>query len=379
MSIHKNIEEMNSKFQQPFTFDRVVRIVIALLVVICLFFLVKKLSAVLVPFLVAWLLAYLIHPLVAFFQYKCKLKNRFLSIFIAFLFIIGGIVGLSYLVIPPIVEEINRASGIISIYDEAIRQISFLPKDLQVMVLDWLNRVSMIDFFSAENFGLSINQLAPNFLSILSESVSLILSLLVVVIVFLYTFFILADYEKITEGWIDLVPYKYKSLVSDVFNDLEEGMNRYFRGQALIALIVGILMSIGFVIIDMPLGILLGLLVGVLTLIPYMKVMALIPTSFLALLQAMETGENFWVIMLPVGIVFVTVQAIEDFVLVPKVMGKVTGMKPAVILLSLSIWGSLLGVAGMIIALPATTIILSYYKRFILVQREKDMPESISN
>ncbi|MBR5172756.1 MAG: AI-2E family transporter, partial [Phascolarctobacterium sp.] len=59
-------------------------------------------------------------------------------------------------------------------------------------------------------------------------------------------------------------------------------------------------------------------------------------------------------------------QCIQDLFLVPKIMGDVTGMNPAIILLSLSIWGALLGVTGMIIALPMTTLCISYYKRFVL-------------
>lgn len=71
-------------------------------------------------------------------------------------------------------------------------------------------------------------------------------------------------------------------------------------------------------------------------------------------------------VALSIVAIFILIQAFEDIVLIPKIMGKAMGMNPAVILLSLSIWGSLMGVAGMIIALPITTIIVSYYKRFIL-------------
>jgi len=68
--------------------------------------------------------------------------------------------------------------------------------------------------------------------------------------------------------------------------------------------------------------------------------------------------------------VFAAVQIIQDAFLVPKIMGKITGLNPAIILLSLSIWGSLLGMLGMIIALPLTTLMLSYYQRFI-IHKEK--------
>ena len=86
----------------------------------------------------------------------------------------------------------------------------------------------------------------------------------------------------------------------------------------------------------------------------------------LAILKAADTGQNFWIIIACALAVFAIVQIIQDTFLVPKIMGKITGLNPAIILLSLSIWGSLMGMLGMIIALPLTTLMLSYYQRFII-------------
>ena len=141
--------------------------------------------------------------------------------------------------------------------------------------------------------------------------------------------------------------------------------NNYFRAQALIASIVGVLFAIGFSIIGLPLGILLGILIGFLNLIPYLQNIAILPAVFLALLKSLDTGQNFWVILGLVLLIFVVVQAIQDGFLVPKIMGNATGLNPAVILLSLSIWGKILGVLGLLIALPMTYLILSYYQRMI--------------
>ena len=86
----------------------------------------------------------------------------------------------------------------------------------------------------------------------------------------------------------------------------------------------------------------------------------------LALLKAAETGENFWGILLMVGLVYIIVQLIQDLIIVPKIMGHIMGMSPALILLSLSVWGYVFGFIGLIIALPLTTLALSYYKRYII-------------
>ena len=174
------------------------------------------------------------------------------------------------------------------------------------------------------------------------------------------------DYESIASGWIRLIPIKYRDFVTNICNDIKDGMNRYFRGQALVALCVGILFSIGFLIIDFPLAIGLGLFIGFLNLVPYLQIIGFIPTILLTILKAADTGGNFWVILAGALLVFVVVQIIEDAILVPRIMGKITGLNPAIILLSLSVWGALMGMLGMIIALPLTSLMLSYYQRFII-------------
>jgi predicted PurR-regulated permease PerM len=146
-------------------------------------------------------------------------------------------------------------------------------------------------------------------------------------------------------------------------------MNKYFRGQALIAFFVGILFAIGFSIIKLPMGIIFGLLVGAMNMVPYLQTVGMIPGIMLAAIKAAEYDQNFLLVVISVLAVFAIVQVIEEVFLTPKIMGDATGLNPAIILLSLSIWGSLFGVVGMILALPMTTLIISYYKRFVIKGR----------
>jgi len=220
-----------------------------------------------------------------------------------------------------------------------------------------------------ENLMLAVKKIAPQLWNLLNGSINIVLGMTVSIIVFLYLIFILIDYEKVTEGMLGIIPVKYRTLISGIVHDLEVGMNRYFRGQTLVAMIVSVLFVIGFSIVGLPLAIVFGLFMGVLNMVPYLKTVAIIPALFLAFLQSAETGQSFLYIMLWLFIVFIIIQTIEDLFLVPKIMGKVTGLNPAVILLSLSIWGSLMGVVGLIIALPMTTLIISYYKRFVLKEK----------
>ena len=143
-------------------------------------------------------------------------------------------------------------------------------------------------------------------------------------------------------------------------------MNSYFRGQALIALSVGILLSIGFSIIGLPLAIILGIFIGLLNFIPYMQALGIIPLGLAAVLMAIQTNSSVWgSLALAYGVLMI-VQVIQDMILVPKIMGGRMGMRPSLILLALSVWGYLLGFFGMLIALPGTMALYSIYMRYVV-------------
>lgn len=362
--------------EKKITFDSFIRGLISGAVIIGILYVVNLLSGVLLPFLVAWLIAYLIYPFVTFFQYKLKLKNRSLSILavMLILFILIGLAGI--LLVPPIVEEFTKLQNLLTDYFIEGSKRAAIPGTVANFVKEHIDMIEIQQSLNQENLANTLRSILPQAWSILSQSVNVIVGIFASFIILLYTFFILLDYEAIASGWIGLIPVKHRENVTRVVNDVKEGMNRYFRGQALVAFIVGILFSIGFVIIDFPLAIGFGLFIGVLNLVPYLQLIAFIPTILLALLKAADTGENFWWILISALIVFAVVQIIQDGFIVPKVMGKITGLNPAIILLSLSVWGALMGIVGMIIALPCTTLMLSYYKRYISRKEKLQLPAS---
>ncbi len=351
---------------KPFTFDRVIRLIIGLTVLVLLFLLLKRLSNVLLPFIVAWLLAYMLDPIVRFFQYRLRLRNRLISVVLTILTAGGVLTALGFIIVPIVSDEIAKLYEITSTYSKSLNIDTFLPVALQNEISQYFLSIDVNALLQNQSVMDFLKKVAPQIWNILNGSLSLLLGLTVVIIIFLYMFFILLEYERVTEGMVRIIPPKYRPLITEILHDLEVGMNRYFRGQALVAFIVGVLFSIGFSIINLPLAVLFGLLIGVLTLVPYLKVVAIVPGLLLGFLQSIETGQNYGSILLGIVIVFFIVQAIEDIAISPIIMGKVTGLNPAVILLALSIWGSLMGMLGLIIALPLTTLVISYYKRFVL-------------
>ena len=366
----KEYKKQSIMERKKITFDSFIRGVILGVIIIGILMLFKRLSGVLLPFFIAWLIAYLIYPLVTFFQYRLRLKNRVISIFCALfsILIAGG--AAFYLLVPPMMDEFVRVKDLVIDYFSNGTHDGNVPKTLSEFLRENIDTQFVTQLFKEENMLNAIKETVPRLWSLLSESVNLLFSFFTFFLILLYIVFILLDYESISEGWTHLVPQKYRPFVINVMNDVKDGMNRYFRGQAFVALCVGILFSIGFLIIDFPLAIGLGLFIGALNLVPYLQIIGFIPTIVLAILKAADTGGNFWIIIASALAVFIIVQAIQDGFIVPRVMGKITGLNPAIILLSLSIWGSLMGMLGMIIALPLTTLMLSYYQRFI-INREK--------
>lgn len=356
--------------EKKITFDSFIRGSLLCVLVVGILMLFNHLSSVLLPFFVAWLIAYLIYPLVTLFQYRLKLKNRVLSIFCALLSVTIVGVALFYLLIPPIIEEFLRLKDLVIQYYSNNGGGSNIPQALSNFIQENIDREAVNRILQSNDFTSAIKMAVPQVWNLLSESLDLLMSIFTFFIILLYVVFILLDYEHIAEGWVPYIPEKYRDFIVGLRNDVKDGMNRYFRGQAFVALCVGILFSIGFLIIDFPMAIGLGLFIGALNLIPYLQIIGLLPTILLAILKAADTGGNFWLILLAAMLVFAIVQTIQDAVIVPRIMGKITGLNPAIILLSLSVWGALMGMLGMIIALPLTTLLLSYYRRFFINREE---------
>lgn len=330
---------------------------------------INHLSAVLLPFFIAWLLAYLLYPIVLFFEKRCHLRSRVFSIFVTVLLIAGIITAGLAFIVPPSIHEAGRLCDMIK---EEIKD-TFIDTGLVNQWIDladkYLDENTVLAMVQDGSLTEAVSTVMKEIWSIIASTYDIAMSLLGIFMVLLYMFFILLDYEKICWGFLHIVPEANRSFVAGIFSDVQAGMNAYFRGQGLIALLVGILFSIGFLIIDFPMAITLGLFIGLLNMVPYLQLVGFLPAAVLAFLKSVDTGESFWAIMAMVIVVFCVVQVIQDMILTPRIMGKAMGLNPAVILLSLSIWGCLLGFIGLIIALPLTTLVISYYRRFVLKEK----------
>ena len=357
--------------QEKITFDKLVRWIGIALLIFGVLFLVNRLSNVLLPFFIAWFLAYLLYPVVKFVQFRLHVRNRVLSIIITLVVVIAIVSGVIWLIIPPMIEQFQKLVELSTKYIQSTAHITSIPETINQWIKD--NQTAITDFFKSKDFTDALQTAMPKLFSFLGHTASVVISIVASLITLLYMFFILLDYEYLTNNWIKIFPKKSRPFWTELMKDVERELNNYIRGQGLVALTMGILFCIGFTIIDFPMAIGLGILIGILDLVPYLHTFALIPTAFLALLKAADTGQNFWVILAMAVAVFAVVQVIIDMVVTPKIMGTAMGLNPAILLLSLSVWGALLGFIGLIIALPLTTLIMAYWQRYVTREHEIDL------
>ena len=356
------------------TFDKFIRWAGIVTLVIAVLYITNYLSDVLLPFFIAWFFAYLLYPVVKFIEKKLHVKVRALSILLAMgaaIAIVGGVI---WLIIPPMIDQFDKLGEVLTRW---VHQTTH-TNNLTMLIKEWLqdNQTTIERFLKSKDFSDALKTTMPKVFSVVSQTATVLMSIVASMITLLYMFFILLDYETLTANWVRIFPKKNRPFWSALMKDVERELNNYIRGQGMVALCMGIMFCIGFTIIGFPMAIGLGILIGIMDLVPYLHTFALIPTAFLAMLKAADTGQNFWVVFGLAVLVFCVVQVITDMVVTPKIMGKAMGLNPAILLLSLSIWGALLGFLGLIVALPLTTLLIAYWQRY--VTREKPQYEENS-
>lgn len=352
--------------RSPITFDRFIRGLIGLIVIAGVAGLIYWLSGVLLPFFVAWVAAYLLYPVVRFFQYRCRLRNRLAAIIVTLVLTCGVATGFFYLVVPPMMEEFTHLKDVALEYVQKGADNTTIPPAVQHFFRTHASQYDVEHILQQKDVIAAVKSTVPKVWSVLWSTAGIIINVAASLIALLYLLFLLTDYEKYANGWISFVPRNRRTFAAQLVGDIERGMAGYFRGQALVALSNCVMFSIGFLIIGFPMPIGLGCLIGVISFVPYLQVAGFLPAALLALLKAAETGENFWWLLFLVLVVYLVVQVLQDTIFTPRIMGKIMGLPPAIILLSLSVWGYMLGIIGLIIALPVTTLMIAYYKRYIV-------------
>lgn len=358
-------------------FDRFVRGLLFLVGIIIVYLLLNYLSPVLLPFFIAWVAAYMLYPIVRFLQYRCHLRNRILCIVLTLMLVGGALTAISYVIVPPFVEEVGHVKEVAKRFvNDQSNYRNVVPKEVEQYLRKNFSEEKISDLLKQKDVQTSLKNIFGKVWGVVWGAAGVIIDFIASLMGILYFFFLLKDYEKYADGWIRYVPKKRRPMAQMLVADISQGMSGYFRGQALVALSNCVMFSVGFLIIGFPMPIALGCFIGLISFIPYVQVVGILPAAILALLRAADTGQNFWLLIGGVILVYLVVQVLQDSIVTPYVMGNITGLSPAIILLALSVWGYMLGIIGLIIALPVTTLMISYYRRFVIGDTDTgDIPD----
>ena len=350
--------------------DRVMRFILWSVGIVIALALVYYLRGVLFPFFAAFLLAYIVDPIVNFLEKK--VKHRVIAVIIVLASVALILFGVGRFFIPRVVQEVRTLGVLITrlFTDSAwsARLNEILPANLLDSVRDMVSwdklavAMQSLDFWSeVQNVA---SRVLPGAWGVLSYTGSVVVWFSSAAIIFMYLVFIMLDMRKLRVGALGLIPRRMRKSASLFASETDKFMGNYFRAQALVALIVGILYAIGFGLMGLPMGVAFGLFSGALNMIPYMQLTTIPLALLLAVVYALNTGLPFWEVALLIGAVYLVVQVIQDFFLVPRIVGGSMNLPPVGILLSLSVWGKLLGFLGLLVAIPFTCLCLVYVKRF---------------
>ncbi len=360
------MEKTQSETRKRYDFDRVVRLVITIVCVAVAIYVINYLSGVLLPFLIGGVLAYMLNPLVELIRRVLHLKGRAVASVLAIIIAVATITALLYFLIPYLIDEFAYMGKLLTDYATKSLNDNHVPAAVNAFFRKHVDFNQLSKMLTKEQWMSLAQNIANGTWSVVAGTFDFIVGLVVVLMVLLYMFFILLDYDKITRGFKAAVPPKYRRLAFRMMRDVEQTMSRYFRGQAMVSLLVGITFAVMFYIIGLPMAIVFGLLIGVLNMVPYLQLTSIPVAAFLCLVASVATGGSFWALAGWTFLAYCGCQALQDMVYIPMIMKQQMGLNPAIIFLSLSIWGYVLGFVGLIIALPLTTLIISYYSEFVL-------------
>jgi len=367
---------------RSFTIDRVVQLALFAGLAWCLVLLLDYLSDVLLPFVTGLVMAYFLDPVTNRVQHV--IKKRVLAALFTLVTITLAVFLVIWFMVPMVGNELANMGRTVSkmAADTELAQAAKerLPENVWEEVNEILKRDDVKRYLNSDGVVQmakdTAKKLLPGVWGVLSGAANVLTFITGFLVIMIYVVFLLIDYDNIAARWRDYLPPSMRDDVSGFVVEFIQATNRYFRSQTLVSCCVALLFALGFSIIGLPLAILMGIFIGLLNMVPYLQTVGTIPCLLLAGLKALEQGDSFIGALGFVLLVFGVVQLIQETVLVPRLQGEAMGLSPAIILLSLSVWGKLLGFLGLILALPLTCLGLTYYRRYLWkLEQAGELPE----
>jgi predicted PurR-regulated permease PerM len=328
--------------------------------------LIYQLSPVLMPFVFGAVLAYLGDPLAD--KLEMHRLTRMQSVIVVFLAMAMVLALVLFLVIPQL--EIQIANFIANLPEYAER--------LNSTVLPWLEKrfkLNLKHFQMDELINLAKNQwqnaggIVASMMSSVSHSGSVIIAFIInLLLIPVVTFYLLRDWDILVARIYDLLPRRIAPITAKLANEVNTVLSAFLRGQFYVMLVLGCIYSVGLWMAGLDMGLLIGMIAGLVSFIPYLgAIVGITAASIASLVQYQELSQ-----LIPVAIVFTIGQVLEGTVLTPKLVGNKIGLHPVAVIFSVMAGGQLFGFLGVLLALPVASIIMVLLRHVHDIYRDSE-------
>lgn len=318
--------------------------------------LLSNLLGALTPFIIAFLLAYIFDPVVNFLE--AKGVRRWISSILLIVIVLGAMAAFFILTIPAI---LSQSGGIIAAVSAFIQVVHNFIRDTRSA--DFLARLGIpgdqIQALLSKDFPARLEELLKTVLvavfGFLSNASSMLSQLLNLVLLPFISFYLLKDFPVILKKCLSAFPGEQREVIGEYFGRVDDVVGSYLRGTLIVAVVQAALTTAGLLVLGIQYAVLLGILTGVLNLIPYV---GFYTSLVFAIMAAFLSGDPMVLKVVSVIILYLVLNFVETTVWSPKIVGSKVGLHPVVMILSFVVFGYFLGFVGLIIAIPATALLL---------------------
>ncbi len=330
--------------------------------------LLYTLRGVLAPFFFAFLIAYMLDPLVDRIEAMPLLRNSRIARGTGIAVLLVGVFAVTtvllFVVAPMVFEQISNF-------------VKRLPALLERSRAEWEPLLAQYGLTMPTSVAEGLEELHLDFQQIVAKSytpvsaavkwllggtVSALGALLAALIVPIFAFYLTYDFDNIVERMANFVPPRHRPQTYSFFRDIDAVLGQFFRGQFTVMAILAVLYSVGYGLIGVPLALPIGIMAGFLSFIPYAGSLTALGA---ALLMTALDWQGWTQVLWVIGVHF-TIQGLEGFVITPKIMGDTVGISAIAVMFALLVGGELLGFTGVLLAIPAAAVVK------ILIQRADD-------
>jgi len=326
--------------------------IIAVLLAIAFLYMIRSVIGIAFA---AWVLASAISPWVD--KMHTKRIPRWLGVLMIYIVLLAIVSLAIYLVIPPIVHQVQQLSSTFPQVYERIVGYFDSANELSGQIFEPIKS-------GLDNLSKSFSNISGSVFSAVSTVFGGIVSFLAVLVM---TFYMTLEEDGMKKFIKSAAPLKYQPYLISKVKRVQMKMGMWLRGQLILSLIIGVLVYIGLLIIGVDYALVLALLAAVTEFVPYVgPILGGIPAVFLALTQS-PIKAAFVVVL------YVVIQQLENSVISPKVMQKAVGLNPIIVILALLIGGTIGGLAGVILAIPAVTILSVFVEDFFGNKKKEEL------